>query len=137
VARQPFKSLFCEFFQCPPADYEEQVFRKCLYFHARLAAPLIRTLSPAFFEEDFKLIQYLSAATNWRELNAEMVSFQDKNRYEGKFLRKTLKIRVSGRKAAALAQRLFAVSHRNAHGNGDKKQVNPAREAGSTDGQNT
>lgn len=99
------------------------MFKQCLYFHARLIAPLIRAVSSGFFEEDFKLIQYLSTVTNGRELNAEVLSFQDKNRYEGTFLRKTMKIRVSGRKVAALAQRLFAESRRNSPGHSDKTPV--------------
>jgi hypothetical protein len=70
-------------------------------------APLLRSLKPRFFEQDFKFIRYLGDATNSREVNAEMLALQDANRAKGGLLRRGLRLRVSGRKAAALAQDLF------------------------------
>jgi hypothetical protein len=110
VPRPEFKSLFCQRFGCPSAEFEEQAFRKCLPWHARLAAPVLRRLKPDFFAEDFRFIRYLGAATGWRELNSEILGFQDANRVSRNFLRTSFRIRVSGRKAAALAERLFSAA---------------------------
>lgn len=110
MPRQELKSLFCEQLRCPFERYEELAFRQCLPWHARLLAPLVRTLSPHFFTEDFRFIHYLGAATGWREVNSEVISFQDVNHAKRGFLRTNLRIRVSGRKASALAERVFSAA---------------------------
>jgi hypothetical protein len=75
-------------------------------------------LSSKFFAEDFKLIRELGMAIDWREANTEILAFQDTNRESKNFCRTALKIRVSGRKAANLAQRLFSDERRNRTGTG-------------------
>ena len=110
MARQ-FKTLFCERYKCSPSEYEERAFRKCLYWHARLLAPVLRLLSPGLFSADFKFINYLGETAGGREASAEALDFQDANRAKPNFLRTGLKIRVSGQKAASLARRLFAEAH--------------------------
>ncbi len=100
------KSSFCERFGCPQSEYEERAFKKCLYPHARCLAPVLRLLRPNFFATDFSFIGYLGATTGLRDANSEVLSFNDLNR-KGGFFRKTLRIRVSGRKASVLAARLF------------------------------
>ncbi len=104
----PFQVLFCEKFKCAPSEYEERVFRECLYRHARLLAPLMRRLSRHFFSEDFKFIGYLAQATDLRDALSSAADFQDSNQGHFSFLRLVLKVRVSGRKAAKLAEQLFA-----------------------------
>ena len=103
--------LLCQRFNCPASEYEELVFRKCLYWHARLLAPVVRRLKPDFFAEDFKFIGYLGASTDMREVSADLMNFRDANLGRPRFWRTALKIRVSGRKASRLAQQLFA-AHR-------------------------
>jgi hypothetical protein len=107
VDRLPFKSLFCEKFGCPPAAYEERAFRKCLYWHARFLAPVIRTISPDFFFEDFKFIRYLGDSLGVRDATVDIRNFSDVNRRNLEFLRTDLKIRVSGQKANRLVHQLF------------------------------
>src|SRR5208282_6898568 len=99
MERLPFKALFCKKFGCSPADYEERAFRKCLYWHARLAAPLIRMIRPNFFREDLKLIGYLGEATDTREATADLMEYSMTNRGSGRFLQTAFNLRVSGRKA--------------------------------------
>jgi hypothetical protein len=108
VPERQLKELFCERFDCPPSEYEERAFRKCLYLHARPLAPLIRLISPNFFAEDFKFMRYLGDSTSLREVRVDRMNFHDANRSNPKFLRTALRIRVSGRKATRLAQRLYA-----------------------------
>jgi hypothetical protein len=108
MVRQEWKALFCERLNCPPADYEDRAFTQCLYGHARLLAPVIRWLSPDFFAEDLKLIQELGMASDWQEAHSEISTFQDANRATRSLWRTGLRIRVSGRKAAVLAQQLFS-----------------------------
>ena len=106
--RQKLQLLVCQRFDCPTSAYEETVFRACLYWHARLLAPVVRRLRPDFFTEDFKFIRYLGESTGLREINADLMNFRDVNLGQPSFWRTTLKIRVSGRKASRLAQQLFA-----------------------------
>jgi hypothetical protein len=108
VAKLNFQLLLCQHFNCPPSDYEEEVFRRCLYWHARLLAPLVRRVMPDFFMEDFKFIRYLGDSTGLREVNADLMNYRDANLGNPNFWRTGLKIRVSGRKASRLAQLLFA-----------------------------
>jgi hypothetical protein len=106
MARLPFKSLFCEKFGCSPAEYEEWAFRKCLFWHARLLAPVFRTINPDFFLEDFKFIRYVGESVGVREANLDVLNYNDANRGNPSFLRTGLKLRVSGRKASRLVHQL-------------------------------
>jgi hypothetical protein len=109
---QQFKVLFCERFNCPPAEYAERAFRECLYWHARPFAGIIRMLRPDFFVEDFKFIAVLGAAVNAREASVDTANFHDVNRYGRGFLRRGWKLRVSGGKAMHLARELFRAGGR-------------------------
>jgi hypothetical protein len=102
-----FKSLFCEKFGCTPEEYEECAFRKCLFWHARLLAPVARIFKADFFLDDFKFIRYLGDSEGLREVATDMLEFNDFNKGQWRFLRTGLKIRVSGRKAQRLANKLF------------------------------
>ena len=107
MSQATFKSLFCQKFGCPPAEYEERAFRKCLYWHARFLAPVIRTINRNFFLEDFKFIRYLGDSLDVREATVDLKNYNDVNRGSGSWLRIELKIRVSGRKANRLLYELF------------------------------
>jgi hypothetical protein len=107
VSRSSFKTRFCEWYGCQDTEYEERAFRKCLYLHARCLAPLVRLLNGSFFNQDFKLVRDLGETTGRRDANSEVLSFQELNRARPSFLRTSLQIRASGRKANALAGKLF------------------------------
>ncbi|HTA30314.1 MAG TPA: hypothetical protein VK731_07500 [Candidatus Cybelea sp.] len=108
MPRVPFKTLYCEKFKCAPDDYEERVFRRSLFWHARLLAPLLRTITPGFFVEDFKFIRYLGEALDARQAKVDVMDFKDTDRKNWRLLHTGLKIRVSHRKVRRLAFRLFA-----------------------------
>ncbi len=100
--------LFCEQFGCPPNEYVDRAFQRCLYAHARLAAPLVLKVSPNFFAEDFKFIGDLGHATTMHEAKADRLNFNRANASRGNFCRATFKLRVSGRKAMSQARELFS-----------------------------
>ena|SRR5579862_1775249 len=112
MARLPLKSLFCEKFGCPPGDYEERAFRKCLYWHARVLAPVIRVVKPDFFQEDLKLIGYLGEAEGVRDATADLVEYSYLNRAHGRFMHANLNLRVSGKKASQMVNQLFQQASR-------------------------
>ena len=103
-----FKSLFCEYGGCAPEDYDERAFRACLYWHARMLAPLIRVVSPKYFERDLALIRYLAAAPGRRHAMNELAAYMEANDSKGGFVRKFLRIRISARTASILIGSLFA-----------------------------
>ncbi len=107
MAQDSFKCLFCERFHCADSDYEERAFTECLYLHAELVSHVVRKLRPDFFAPDFKFIRHLGMATGTEEAASDALDFQDANKGKRSFLRTGLRIRVSGRKGFALAQRLF------------------------------
>ena len=102
-----FQTLFCERFHCESAEFEERAFRLCLYWHARLLAPLLRRINPRFFEKDLKFIRYLGATTDWEEARVDIANFRLLNVGKPSFIRKDLRLRVSGRKASQLARQVF------------------------------
>lgn len=113
VFRQSLKSLFCQRYGCSPSEYDSRAFRKCLYFHAKLVAPVIRRLNPEFFAPDLKFIRDLGESIGRREATAEALNYQDMNKARPGFWRTGCKIRVSGRKATSLAHSLFENARRS------------------------
>lgn len=103
-----FRSLFCARFGCRSSQYEEKVFKHCLYAHARLVAPIIRLVSRSFFDEDLRFINLLGAATSLRRACAESSNFREANEAHPSSFRMKLNLRVSGKKGRALAKELFA-----------------------------
>jgi hypothetical protein len=95
-------SFFCERYHCPPAEFEERAFRTCLYWRARLVAPLIRRIWPGYFEPDLAFIRYLAKTPGRRNAMNELAAFMEANDARGGFARKFLRIRISARKASVL-----------------------------------
>ena len=102
------KALFCERFKCPPSEFEERALRHCLYPHAGMIAPLLRLLKPGFFERDRAFIEEFGRAQNWPAMMEEIAAFRYQDAFEQLFTRKKLRLRVSGRKASQLADKLFS-----------------------------
>jgi len=107
VVSSQLQVLFCQRFHCDRAEFDERAFRQCLYWHARLLAPLLRWLRPGFFDKDLKFIRYLGAATDWEEAKVDINNFCLVNLGEPSLGRQDLRLRVSGRKASRLARDLL------------------------------
>jgi len=52
-----FKEAFCEKYRCSQDQYIRRAFRACLYRRAVLFAPVIKALSPNFFQVDMDAIE--------------------------------------------------------------------------------
>ena len=100
-------SLFCEQYHCPPSEFEQRAFRACLYWRARILAPLIRTIRPGYFGPDFELIRYLARTPGRRDAINELSAFMEANKARGGFARKILRIRISSKKTGQLIGLLF------------------------------
>jgi hypothetical protein len=100
-------ALFCEEHGCAPAEFEERAFRACLYWRARILAPLIRLVWPNYFNTDFEFIRYLAETPGRRDAMNELAAYEEANDARGGFARRVLRIRVSSRKTSLLIERLF------------------------------
>jgi len=116
VSSPQFRSLFCERYHCPPSEFEDRAFRKCLYWHAKLLAPLIRHFNPDVFRADIIFIRYLGESTGLRDALEDRGNFHHANRSNQSFLRTSCKIRVSGPKATRLAEALFSEARKRKAG---------------------
>jgi len=103
----PFKSSFCEKFGCSPEDYEKRAFQMFLYWHARLLAPVLQTIKPDFFLEDFEFIRCLGEAVDARQAKVDVLDFKDLFSKHWRLLHSGLRIRVSHRKARRVAFQLL------------------------------
>jgi hypothetical protein len=106
-AEVDFMSLFCEQQQCAPPEFEERAFRMCLYWRARVVAPVIRKIMPRYFEPDFALIRYLAKCQGRRNALNELAAFTEANGATGGFARRVLRNRISARKASKLITQIF------------------------------
>jgi hypothetical protein len=106
-ATPDFRTLFCKRYQCQPSEFEEQAFRMCLYWRARILAPFITAIRPRYFERDLLLIRYLAKAPGRRDAQNELAAHIEANDARGGFARKMLRIRISARKVNSLLWRLF------------------------------
>lgn len=101
------KSAYCQKYDCSPDQFEEKVFRKCLYPQARLVASFIRLFSHRFFFYDFELLNSVGEASTLSEIVADIGAFRCNPRWQGGVLRRTLRIRISGKRLIALAKGLL------------------------------
>jgi hypothetical protein len=108
MSGQQLRLIFCQRFNCPTSEFEARAFGKCLYWQARWLAPLVRSLKPNFFAEDFKFIRHLGEATSLREAEVSLISYRDVSLSRASFWRVGLKVRVSSRKAFRLVRELLA-----------------------------
>ena len=106
-AEPDFMSLFCEQNRCPLSEFEERAFRMCLYWLARILAPLLRGFQPNYFDPDFALIRYLAKCRSRRNAINELAAFVEAVDARGGFARKVLRIRISARKVNALVNEVF------------------------------
>jgi hypothetical protein len=103
-----FRALFCQKFSYPHADFERQLFSRCLYRHARTLAPVLSKMDPDFFREDFSFIADLATASTHAEVRMELDRFRGRNLRDRNWLRKNLSLRISGKRVLHLSRKLFA-----------------------------
>ena len=97
-----FRELFCETHGCPPEAFESRVFWRCLHRRSLPVSALLYRVKPSLFEADFRTIRQLGVAKSFEEFGQEVNSFRSDNRRHGGLLRRTLRVRVSGRRLMKL-----------------------------------
>jgi hypothetical protein len=102
-----FRTLFCEKFQCPPFEFERQLFQRCLHRHVLPFAAYLQRIHPQFFREDLGLIGDLATAASHAEVLTELNRFYGRNVRDRNWLRKRLSLRISGKRVLKLSRKLF------------------------------
>ena len=106
-----FVDLYCNEFDCSPENFEESVFRQCLFPHAVQLVSIIWGLNPRYFNADLELIRQVKFLNKADEVALEIQRFRHHDKRTG-VLRRWLKARVSGRRLLNLARLLFAQAAR-------------------------
>lgn len=106
-ASRDFRTAFCEWFNCPPTQFEKKAFWRCLYPHAVPVARLIQLVNPAYFELDLQTLRHIGNASTVAHLLAEVNSFRADYRMRSRFLHDVLRIRISGKRVLRLASKVM------------------------------
>jgi hypothetical protein len=88
------------------AGFEEDVFWRSLYPHARGFARLMWRFWPGYFQRDLELIRRLAVVTSGQEVRFEVDNFRYQHPESGLF-RRGLRLRVSGKRLINLARRVM------------------------------
>ncbi len=108
IPQRCLQEIFCENFKCPVDKYEERLFWMCLRPNVIPLARIIWILHRNFFFNDIEMLRQLGRTSNTRELRYEIESFRHSNPPRG-FIRRDLKVRVSGRRLLKIASKLFGL----------------------------
>jgi hypothetical protein len=102
-----FQHRFCALMNCAHEKYEQKMFLKCLYPHARLVAGIVRRLRPGFFREDFGVIRELATVTSAEIFQSDINRYHASNIRSRNLLRKMFLLRVSGKRLLRWKGRAF------------------------------
>lgn len=103
-----FRSAFCAQAHCADAAFEQTLFRRALYWHARPLVWLIRRLEPEFFGEDVGFIRWLGGARSLAEAEEDIYRFGHDNQVRRRWLRTGLRLHLSPRRLQRLASGCMA-----------------------------
>ena len=102
-----FRERFCEQFRCDPADFEAEVFWRCLHRHAWLSARILYRRDPTLFKEDFDFIREIGSVRDPLIFKSELNRYHGRNVRERGWVRGTFVIRVSAKRVIDLKNQLF------------------------------
>jgi hypothetical protein len=102
-----FQDRFCSRHRIPRDQFNDLLFRKGLFLHARLLAPIATRLWPNFFAEDLQFIQEIANVTCPDIVHFEINRFHGRNVREKRWMRRVARIRMSGRKLQKINRQLF------------------------------
>lgn len=101
---QTLRDLFLSSTSCPPEEFEREVLFHCA--HTPALVRLAWQLDPDFFLNDLQLIRAAGLSRTFSDCRHEVEAFRRANPPRG-FVRKTLRVRLSGQKLLKMASRLF------------------------------
>jgi hypothetical protein len=113
-----FAESVCEQLGLHPNQYENEVFRRCLYPKARALLPLLQFYNPSFFAPDRDFIRRVGKVRRREDLTRELDEFYYHPRNVG-WMRRRFNLRISCRKLVALVREAMPeLRPRGSAGNG-------------------
>lgn len=106
-----FKVRFCERYGVPPAAFGEALLRRALYPHARPLCWFLGMWDRHYFQPDFEFIEdvaHLRSAAYF----AEAMDCYINHPYNRRFLRRRLRLRISGRRMWEEVNAIFPIGTR-------------------------
>ena len=101
-----FAESVCEQLGLHPNQYENEVFRRCLYPKARALLPLLQFYNPSFFAPDRDLVRRVGNVRRREDLTRELDEFYYHPKNVG-WLRRGFSLRISCRKLVALVREVM------------------------------
>lgn len=101
---QNLREAYCARHGCPPEQFARRLFWEALYRHAVVAAPLLLWLNYDYFSPDRSLIVHAGDATSVARIREEVRDYFWDSSNRG-WLRRTLKLRISGQRLKQISRR--------------------------------
>jgi hypothetical protein len=102
-----FRERFCERYHCEPSAFEERAFFKCVPLRVWPLAKILFRRDPGIFKEDLEFMRELGGIRDPLIFKSELNRYHGRNVRERGFIRGFLGVRVSGKRAIKLKNRLF------------------------------
>ncbi|MEW6158116.1 MAG: hypothetical protein AB1813_11825 [Verrucomicrobiota bacterium] len=112
-ARETFQQIYCRRYNCPPEQFAERFFWRCIFPHAIPLAWIIRMIKRDYFKPDFMIIRQLALCTALREVSALANALHYDYHYQWPFIRETLRVRISGKRLVEWGRRVFHAPDQN------------------------
>lgn len=93
-----FKELFCRIYNCRPENFERKLLWRAMFRHALIPAFFVSLFSHRFFHIDITEIRLLGTIRSPEHFNRELDLFHGRNVRDKNWLRRLLRIRISGRR---------------------------------------
>lgn len=106
MATPTFRERYSQHWSIPPSEFEEHLFSRALYFHARLARLMLRR---DFFAPDREFLRNVGDIRSRRYFHAEAGEFHDMPE-NGTFLRRWLRLRVSAERTRNLMEECWGTA---------------------------
>jgi hypothetical protein len=109
-----FKRLFCKLFEYPLEKFERRALLKVLYVHAAILACLTLPFTTVPWDADLQILKALGEETERANAMVDAADVKKEYRRLSRFgfIRKTLKVRISGRKLAGLIAEVWQQERR-------------------------
>jgi hypothetical protein len=105
-----FRAAFARRFSRSPESFEREVFVRCVPPWYRPVAWAIIRWVPAWFSQDWQVLQDVARATSLEEVRVLSGDFRGGIRHRRSLIRDRIGFRVSGRRLLALARHVLAAS---------------------------
>lgn len=112
-----FRSAFCARYKCKDEEFEKVALLKVLHRRALPLAWIILIVAPSYFTPDFQILRHFGSLTRKSNLYSDALDVRnDYARLQASgFLRRSLKMRISGQRLLKVASEIWHPSNGQTH----------------------